>query len=143
MKRPLPLTVIGTFWFLLGVLEVCANTVRAHALQFPDASWFNIVAGVGLLSGWHICRWYALLGAGGMFIFTALFSLWAVPNADRLVLNFPMVLSVDDRAHGALSVLVVVAVLLLSLALSGWMFMALLRDDVRAVFQPRKVRHAA
>lgn len=137
MKRPISLTIVGTVWFLIGVLGVVGNTMQGHGLQIPDGNFFNIFVGVGLLNGWRICRWYALFVTGFAFIFSALFVPWALCNTSELVYRFPFELAIDQRPHQLVSPFVVVLYLAIFLFVSGWTFFVLKREDVRDFFTQR------
>ena len=137
MKRPISLTIVGATWFLIGVLGMVGNAFQEHGVKIPDGNFFNIFVGIGLLSGWRICRWYALFVTGFAFVLLALFLPWAFCNTNELVYRFPFELARDQRPHQLVSLFIVVLYFAFFLFASGWTFLVLKRNDVRNFFTPR------
>jgi len=136
MKRPTSVTIIGVVWFSIGLLGMVGNSVKEHGLQIPDSNFINLLVGVGLLSGWRICRWYALFVTGCTFAMVILCAPWALLNSGRMALNFPALI-IDDRPHEIMALWLVALILLSYLILSGWSFWVLKRSEVREFFTPR------
>ncbi len=137
MKRPISLTIIGVAWFLFGLLGAVNEAMQTHGFAIPGTNFINLLIGVGLLNGWRICRWYALLMTGLAFIFTLIFTPWMFFHTDELVYQFPVSLLRDQRPHEPQSLAVIILFLLTYLIFSGWSFWILKRNDVRGFFLPR------
>jgi len=137
MKRPISLTIVGTVWFLIGVLGAVNDTIQTHGFVIPGTNFINLFVGVGLLKGWRICRWYALFAAGIAFGIALIFVPWALFNTEELVYHFPISLMRDQRPHQLESLMVIVLFLFSYLIFSGWSFWVLKRNDVREFFSPR------
>ena len=135
MKRPISLTAVGVFLFLMGLSGIVADCVRTHGLALvPSANFFNVIAGVGLLKLWRGARWYALFVIGSFLLFALPMTVWAVFNSDRIVFQFPSVL-IDDRPHTIVPLFLVVLVIIGYIAVSAWTFWVLMRRDVRELCQ--------
>jgi hypothetical protein len=134
MKRPISLTIVGTVWFLIGVLGAVNDAIQTHGFEIPGANFINLLVGVGLLNGWRMCRWYALFVTGFAFVFLMLFASWAFCNISELVYRFPLGLLRDQRPHELVSAIVVVLFIATGLLFSGWTFLVLKREEVREYF---------
>jgi hypothetical protein len=134
MKRPVSLTVVAAFLFLMGLSGIVADCVRTHGFVILSVSLFNTIAGVGLLKLWRVARWYALFVLGSFLLFALPMTVWAVFNSDRIVFQFPSVL-IDDRPHAIVPLFLVVLVMISYVAIAAWTFWVLMRRDVRELFQ--------
>ena len=133
MKRPILLTILGTAWFLIGLLGAVGDALQGRGLEIPGTNFINLLVGVGLLNGWRLARWYALFVSGAAFVFTLPFAPWALMNSGEIVFKFPALLR-DQRPHELVSLVVLVSVLLVYLLASGWSLWVLSRSDVREFF---------
>jgi hypothetical protein len=141
MKRPISLTAVGVFLFLMGLSGIVADCVRTHGLAIaPSWNLFNMIAGIGLLKLWRGARWYSLFVFGSTLLFALPMTVWAVFNTDRIVFQFPSVL-IDDRPHAIAPMFLVVLIMIGYISISAWMLWVLLRRNVRELFQV-KVRAA-
>jgi hypothetical protein len=134
MKRPISLTVVAVFLFLMGLSGVVADCVSIHGFAIPSVNLFNMIAGVGLLKLWRVARWYFLFVLGSFLLFALPMTVWSVFNSDRIVFQFPSVL-IDDRPHAIVPLFLVVLVMIGYVAISTWMVWVLMRRDVRELFQ--------
>jgi hypothetical protein len=136
MKRPISLTIVAVVWFSMGVLGVVVDEIYGRGLQIPNINLVSILVGIGLLSGWRICRWYAVFATGFTCVFILPFALWAFWNADELVYQFPFTWIIDQRPHATTLLVVIVLFILSQLVLAGWSFLVLKRRKVREFFRP-------
>jgi hypothetical protein len=135
MKRPISLTIVGTAWFLIGLLGAVSEAIQTHGFTIPGNNFINLFVGVGLLKGWRICRLYAFFVTGITFVFMLPFAVWAVFNSGELVYRFPIELMRDQRPHESTSLATIILFFVSGLIISGWMFYVLNRQDVREFFQ--------
>jgi hypothetical protein len=135
MKRPISLTAVGVFLFIMGLSGIVADCAQTHGLALvPSAGFFNVIAGVGLLKHWRVARWYSLLVFGAALLFALPMTFWAVFNSDRIVFQFPAVL-IDDRPHAIAPLSLVALAMIGYIAVSAWGVLVLMRRDVRELFQ--------
>ena len=139
MKRPKSLTIAAAVWFIVGLLGVLGNTVRAHGVQIPDANLFTLLIGVGLWKGWRLCHWLALFMATLGFFVMALGTPWALCHTEEMVYSYPVSLLIDQRPHEVMSFLGVMSYLAVGLFATGWMVMVLRRAEVRRFFYGKMV----
>jgi hypothetical protein len=134
MKKPISLTIVGTAWFLIGMLGAVNDAIQTHGFVIPGTNFINLMIGVGLLKGWRICRWYALFVVGLALLFALPMTVWAFFNSDRIVFQFPAVL-IDDRPHAIVPLFLVILAMISYVAISAWVVWVLMRRDVRDFFQ--------
>ena len=133
MKRPMTLTVVAVFLFLIGLSGVVADSVRIHGLV-PNVNFVNMIAGFGLLKLWRVARWYCLFMVGTFLSFGLPMVVWAVFNSNKIIFQFSSVL-IDDRPHAIVPLFVIILVMISYIAISAWMLWVLMRRDVRELFQ--------
>lgn len=133
MKRPVPLTIIATLWFIIGVCGVMVDQLRNHRLDLMNSHVLNILVGIGLLSYWRIARWYALVMAGCTFVFILVGMPWMIFDWKELAFDFPSIL-IDQRPHATVPLIIVISILLTYLAVSGSCFWVLSRRETRELF---------
>jgi hypothetical protein len=138
MKRPIALTVVGVFLFLIGLSGVITDCVRTHGFTIPSINLFNMIAGIGLLKLWRVARWFFLFVLGLALLFVLPMTVWAIFNPERIVFQFPSVL-IDDKPQSIVPSFLVVSIMTGYAAISAWMLWVLLRRGVRELFQPRTI----
>ncbi len=135
MKRPTALTAVAVLVFLMGLSGIVADCVRTHGFAIaPSWNLFTMIAGCGLLKFWRYARWYCLFIFGSFLLFALPTTVWAFFNSDRIVFQFPSIL-IDDRPHAIVPLFVVILVMITYVAIAGWIFLVLMRRDVKELFQ--------
>jgi hypothetical protein len=134
MKKPISLTIIGMVWFLIGVFGAVNDAIQTHGFAIPGTNFINLLIGVGLLKGWHICRWYALFVSGLTLLFAVPMTVWAVFNSNKIVFHFLAIL-IDDRSHAIIPMFLVILVMISYVWIAAWIFWVLMRRDVRELFE--------
>jgi len=134
MKRPIALTVVAVLVFFMGLSGIVADCMRTHGLALaPSWNLFTMIAGFGLLKFWRYARWYCLFMFGSFLLFALPMTFWAIFNSDRIVFQFPSIL-IDDRPHAIVPLFLVILVMISYIAIAAWMFLVLMRGDVRKLF---------
>ncbi len=139
MKRPIPLTVVGAVWILIGFAGMIGTAIGSHVLRVPSTEFVTVLVGIGLLSSWRLARWYALVASGLGFVLGLVCLPAVLWHANEWVFQFPLALTWDQRPHDPGSLPLLVAVLSGYMMGSGYTFWALCRADVRRLFAGERV----
>ena len=118
---------------MLGAVN---ESIQTHGFAIPGANFINLLIGVGLLKGWRICRWYALLVFGSALLFALPMAVWSAFNSGKIVFQFPSVL-IDDLPHAIVPTYVTVMAMIGYIVISAWAVWVLMRRDVRKFFQDK------